>query len=75
MASTHASERDNSTEAGDPDEATGWKLLADKYWLKPAKLKEIDNHVIKSEIWDVLQKNTFYYRSLLHLENLQILEK
>ena len=52
--------------------------LAKKHWLKtskkPAKVK-VKSDVLKSEIWDVLEQEDFAFRSLLTLENLQILER
>ena len=52
--------------------------LAKKHWLKSkgrsTKVK-VKNDVLKSEIWDVLEKDGFSYTSLLTLESLQILER
>lgn len=52
--------------------------LARKHWLKtskkPAKVK-VKEDVLKSEIWDVLVQENFAFKSLLVLENLQILER
>jgi intron-binding protein aquarius len=52
--------------------------LAKKHWLKttkkPAKVK-VKPDVLKSEIWDVLEQENFAFKSLLVLENLQILER
>src|SRR4051794_28349501 len=52
--------------------------LAKKHWLKtskkPTKVK-VKPDIIKSEIWDVLEKENFAFKSLLVLENLQILER
>jgi len=53
-------------------------LLAKKTWLKsskkPSKVK-VKPDVLKTEIWDVLEREDFAFKSLLVLENLQILEK
>ncbi len=53
-------------------------MLAKQLWLKPtkkaAKIK-VKPDVVKKEIWDVLEQEDFSYRSLLTLENLQILER
>lgn len=55
--------------------------LAKKYWLKPvkrgskAKVVKIKPDVLKTEIWDVLEKDRFAFKNVLVLENLQILEK
>ena len=50
--------------------------LAQKHWTskKSAKVK-VKPDVLKNEIWDVLEKEGFMFKSLLVLENLQILEK
>jgi hypothetical protein len=50
--------------------------LAQKHWTskKSAKVK-VKPDVLKNEIWDVLEKESFAFKSLLLLENLQILEK
>jgi intron-binding protein aquarius len=49
-----------------------------KTWLKsskkPTKVK-VKPDLLKSDIWDVLEKEGFEFKSLLMLENLQILEK
>ncbi|RFU35852.1 hypothetical protein B7463_g493, partial [Scytalidium lignicola] len=51
--------------------------LAKKLWhkssKKPTKVK-VRPDVLKNEIWDILEKEDFAFRSLLILENLQILE-
>lgn len=52
--------------------------LAKKHWLKSTKKQtkvKVKPDVLKSEIWDILEKEDFEFRSLLALENLQILEK
>lgn len=51
--------------------------LAKKHWLKSKKPTKVTvkPDVLKNEIWDVLEKEDFSYRSLLVLENLQILER
>lgn len=53
--------------------------LARKHWLKPAgkaaKAVKVKPDVLKKEIWDVLEKDDFPYKSLLILENLQLLER
>jgi hypothetical protein len=50
--------------------------LAQKHWTskKTSKVK-VKPDVLKNEIWDVLEKEDFAFKSLLVLENLQILEK
>ncbi|KAI9700821.1 MAG: hypothetical protein M1836_002190 [Candelina mexicana] len=49
--------------------------FARKHWLKPSKVTRIKSDVLKTELWDVLEAENFQFRSLLILENLQILEK
>ena len=52
--------------------------LARKHWLKAPKKQanvKVKPEVLKTEIWDVLEKDNFEFKSLLALENLQILEK
>ena len=52
-----------------------WAKLAKKYWPKAVKSRKTKADVIKTEIWDVLEQQSFHFRSLLILENLQLLEK
>ena len=55
-------------------EDSQWVQLAKSHWLetKPRKVKP---EVIKQQFWDVLEAEGFSNRSLLILENLNILEK
>ncbi|KAI0911576.1 P-loop containing nucleoside triphosphate hydrolase protein [Ustulina deusta] len=51
--------------------------LAKQHWLKASKSAakvKVKNDVLKKEIWDVLEKDAFAYKSLLILEGLQTLE-
>lgn len=52
-----------------------WIQLAQKHWLKPSKSRKVKSEVIKNEIWDVLEAEDFFFRSLLQLERSQLLEK
>ncbi|MCJ1385979.1 hypothetical protein MMC17_009104 [Xylographa soralifera] len=53
-----------------------WRQLAEAQWSKPsAKVRKVRPEVVKTEIWDVLEKDGFAFRSLLILDNLQLLEK
>ena len=57
---------------------TPFAQLAKDHWLKPSKKGakvKVKPDVLKKEIWDVLQQENFAFKSLLVLENLQILEK
>jgi len=57
---------------------SSFALLAKKHWLKTSKKAakvKVKPDVLKNEIWDVLEKENFSFKSLLVLENLQILEK
>lgn len=65
---------DGRLDAADSPGVDHWTRVANEYWLKASKSKRIKKDVIKSEIWDVLEKENFQFRSLLVLENLQILE-
>lgn len=52
--------------------------LAKKTWLKPTKRTtkvKVKNDVLKQEIWDVLERDGFPYKSILTLESLQTLER
>ena len=60
---------------GDFGDDNHWAQLAKKHWPKPAKSKKTKPEVIRKEIWDVLEEEAFQFRSLLMLENLQLLEK
>ncbi|KAI0841645.1 P-loop containing nucleoside triphosphate hydrolase protein [Hypoxylon sp. FL0890] len=51
--------------------------LARQHWLKTTKRTtrvKVKNDVLKRDIWDVLEKDNFPYKSLLILEGLQTLE-
>ena len=53
-------------------------LLAKQHWLKSTKKAakvKVKPDIIRKEIWDVLERDDFAYRSLLILENLQVLER
>ncbi|PMD43421.1 DEAD helicases superfamily protein-like protein [Hyaloscypha variabilis F] len=54
---------------------SSFATLARKLWLnkKTTKIK-VKHDVLKTEIWDVLEQEDFPFKSLLVLENLQILE-
>ena len=55
-------------------EESHWTQLAKKYWLKRVRTRNIKPGIIKTELWDILEKE-FHIRSLLILESLQLLEK
>ncbi|KAH7041014.1 uncharacterized protein B0I36DRAFT_260520 [Microdochium trichocladiopsis] len=51
--------------------------LANKHWLKPSKSTaktKVKNDVVNKDIWAVLEKDSFPYKSLVTLEGLQTLE-
>ena len=52
-----------------------WTQLARKYWNSSITPRKVNNEVIRNEIWDVLENQSFPFRSLLILENLQLLER
>jgi intron-binding protein aquarius len=52
--------------------------LAKQHWLKESKSVskvKVKPEVVKKEIWDILEQDNFSYKSLLVLENLQVLER
>jgi intron-binding protein aquarius len=56
--------------------STDWVELAEKNWTKQTqKTRKVRLDVVKQEIWDVLEKEGFDFRSLVALDNLQLLEK
>ncbi|KAH8690928.1 putative DEAD helicases superfamily protein [Talaromyces proteolyticus] len=59
----------------DLQEDNPWVILAKKHWLKPSKSRKAKQDIITSEIWNPLEAEKFPTRSLLTLENLNILEK
>lgn len=52
-----------------------WVKLAKTHWLEKAKVRKVKQDVIKKDFWDPLEAERFSLRSLLILENLNILEK
>ncbi|CZT52224.1 related to NAM7-nonsense-mediated mRNA decay protein [Rhynchosporium secalis] len=67
-----------SSIGGSGDLESSFVQLAHAHWLKPTKKKtskvKVKPDVLKNEIWDILEKDDFAFKSLLILENLQILE-
>lgn len=55
-------------------EDSPWVQLAKAHWLD-TKVRKAKPDVIKQQLWDPLEKENFSSRSLLILENLNILEK
>lgn len=55
-------------------EDSPWVQLAKAHWLE-TKVHKVKPDVIKQQFWDVLEAEGFSSRSLLILENLNILEK
>ena len=55
-------------------EDSPWVKLAKTHWLN-AKVRKAKPDVIKQQLWDPLEAEGFSSRSLLILENLNILEK
>lgn len=52
-----------------------WMLIAQTHWLKSTYVRKVNPDLIKNDIWDYLVLDGFDFRSLLALENLQILER
>lgn len=57
------------------DNENRWFALAKTHWLEPAKAQRAKPDFIKREIWDPLSDDGFHFRSLLMLENLNLLER
>ena len=58
------------------EEELKWKNLADNHWLKDStRAHKVNPQVLKQDIWDALEKDDLNYRSLLILDNLQLLER
>lgn len=63
-------------EAVENNELGHWEALAQKHWAKPLKSnKGVKPDLVRKEIWDVLEAESFEFRSLLQLEGLQLLER
>ncbi|KAI9373951.1 P-loop containing nucleoside triphosphate hydrolase protein [Aspergillus egyptiacus] len=52
-----------------------WVQLAKTYWPERTNVRKPKHDVIKKNIWDPLEAESFSFRSLLTLENLNILER
>ncbi len=68
---------DGRPTVADLEGENSFAILAKKLWKsskQTAKVK-VKPDVLKTEIWDVLEKEDFAFKSLLVLENLQILER
>ena len=52
-----------------------WAQLAHDNWSKSSKSTRVKPEVIKHEIWDVLEREDFSFRSMIQLESQQLLEK
>lgn len=76
---TRQDAEEGSSAGGAGDVETSFTELAQVHWLKPSKKKatkvKVKADVLKKEIWDNLEKDDFAFKSLLILENLQILER
>lgn len=55
-------------------EDSPWVKLAKAHWLD-TKVRKAKPDVIKQQLWDPLESEGFNSRSLLILENLNVLEK
>ncbi|RAH52918.1 DEAD helicases superfamily protein [Aspergillus piperis CBS 112811] len=56
-------------------EDSAWVRLAKSHWLDGSKARKVKQDVLKKDLWDPLEAENFSFRSLLTLENLNILEK
>ncbi|KAJ0422561.1 hypothetical protein BJY00DRAFT_279765 [Aspergillus carlsbadensis] len=52
-----------------------WVQLAKAHWLESSNLRKLKHDAIKKDLWDPLEAENFSFRSLLTLENLNVLEK
>ena len=75
MPELSSAEADNFAAGEELEDENRWTQLAQKHWLKPARSGKVKPEVIKNEIWNVLEAEDFSLRSLLQLENSQLLEK
>ena len=68
---------DGRSTVADLDGENPFAQLAQQHWLKTKKSAKVKvkPDMLKNEIWDVLEREDFAFRSLLVLENLQILER
>jgi intron-binding protein aquarius len=69
---------DGRPTVSDLEGESSFAILAKNHWLKSSKKMakvKVRPDVLKTEIWDVLEKEDFAFKSLLVLENLQILER
>lgn len=66
---------DGRPDADDLEGENKWTQLAQKHWRNLVKSRKVKNEVIKNDIWDSLENEGFPFRTLLILENLQLLEK
>lgn len=57
------------------EQSNHWTQLADKHWRKNTKSKKVKPDVVKKEIWDVLEAESFPTPWLIQLEGSQLLEK
>ncbi|KAI4148346.1 MAG: hypothetical protein LQ341_001615 [Variospora aurantia] len=65
---------DGRPDADDLEGENKWTQLAQKHWRNLVKSRKVKNEVIKNDIWDSLENEGFPFRTLLILENLQLLE-
>jgi intron-binding protein aquarius len=76
MASRNPSAQDISRPTVyDLQESNPWVQVAKSLWLKDSAMRRVKHDLIKKEIWDRLESESFTLKSLLILENLQILER
>ena len=51
-----------------------WFRIAEKNWSKSTKYKNVTLDLVKTGLWDPLEKDAFSFRSLAQLESLQLLD-
>lgn len=52
-----------------------WHAVASRLWMKDTAVTRTSPEIIKKELWDPLEKESFSLRSLVALESLQVLER
>jgi intron-binding protein aquarius len=66
---------DSRPTVADFREDSSWVQLAKTHWLGASTVRKAKQDVIRQGLWEPLEAENFSLRSLLTLENLNILEK
>jgi intron-binding protein aquarius len=69
-------DQERPTPAEVEEEEHQFVQVARKHWLKSKSAKvKVKNDVVKQDLWDLLEREGFQYKSLLLLENVETLER